>query len=129
MQNFNTEENEKVVTSQEYSNEEKSWALAAHLSALAGFVIPFGNIFGPLLIWIIKREEFPFVADQGKEALNFQISITIYVLVSLVLILLLIGIVLLIVIAVFALIMSIIAAINAYDGKAYRYPLTIRFLK
>lgn len=128
MQDFNTEENNQVVT-QEYSTDEKTWALVAHLSALVGFIIPFGNIFGPLLVWILKKEELPFVGDQGKEALNFQISVTIYVLISLVLMLLLVGFVLLILVGIFALIMSIIAAINAYDGKQYRYPLTIRFLK
>jgi hypothetical protein len=111
------------------SKEERTWAMAAHISAVAGFVFPFGNVIGPLLIWILKKEEFPFVDDQGKEALNFQISITIYILISVVLIFILIGIPALIIIAIFALIMTIIGAINAYDGKKYRYPLTIRLIK
>lgn len=113
----------------DYSKDERMWAMLAHIAAVTGFVIPFGNIIGPLLIWILKKEEFPFVNDQGKESLNFQISITIYVLISVVLVFILIGIPILIVIGIFALIMTIIASINAYDGKLYRYPLTIRFVK
>lgn len=112
-----------------YSKDERMWAMIAHISAVAGFVFPFGNIIAPLLIWILKKEDFPFVDDQGKEALNFQISITIYILISLVLVFVLIGIPILIIIGIFALIMTIIGAINAYDGKEYRYPLTIRVIK
>ena len=111
------------------TKDERLWAMIAHISAVAGFVFPFGNIIGPLLIWILKKEEFPFVDDQGKEALNFQISITIYVLISIILVFILIGIPILIVIGIFALVMTIIGAINAYDGKKYRYPLTIRVIK
>lgn len=112
-----------------YSKEERMWAMLTHVSAIAGFVIPFGNIFGPLLIWILKKDEYPLVDDQGKESLNFQISISIYVLVSIILIILLIGFVILAAVGLFALIMVIIAAISANDGKPYRYPLTIRLVK
>ena len=108
------------------SGDEKLWAMLCHLSALAGYVIPFGNIIGPLIIWMMKKEEYALVDDQGKESLNFQISITIYVFISIVLIFLLVGIPLLILIALFALVMMIIAGIKAYDGEKYRYPLTIR---
>lgn len=111
------------------SKDERMWAMLAHISAIAGFIFPFGNIIGPLLIWILKKEEFPFVDDQGKEALNFQISITVYVIVSIILVFVLIGIPLIIIVGLFALVMSIIAAINAYDGNAYRYPLTFRVIK
>jgi uncharacterized Tic20 family protein len=114
---------------QEITKDEKTWAMLAHISGFAGFVFPFGNIIGPLLIWILKKEDMPFVDDQGKEALNFQISITIYVLISIILVFVLIGIPVLIIIGIFAIIMIIIAAINSYDGKYYRYPLTIRVIK
>lgn len=115
--------------SQATSKDERTWAMIAHISAVAGFIFPFGNIVAPLLIWMLKKDELPFVGDQGKEALNFQISITIYVLISVVLIFVVIGIPLLVVLGIFALIMTIIGAINAYDGKYYRYPLTIRIIK
>ena len=49
------------------TQEEKTWGMIAHLSALAGFVIPFGNLIGPLIVWLIKKDTMPFVDDQGKE--------------------------------------------------------------
>lgn len=111
------------------TKDEKMWAMLAHLSAVVGFIIPFGNVIAPLLIWILKKDESAFINDQGKEALNFQISITIYVLISVVLMILLIGIVLLVIIGIFSLIFVVIASINSFDGKAYRYPLTFRVIK
>lgn len=108
--------------------DENLWGMLCHLSALAGFVIPFGNIIAPLIIWILKKDEFPHVDDQGKESLNFQISITIYFIIGVILVFVAIGIVILPIIALFALIMIIIASIKANDGVKYRYPLTIRLV-
>lgn len=111
------------------NRDERMWAMFCHLSALAGFVIPFGNILGPLVIWLIKKDEFPLVNDQGKEAVNFQITMTIFVIVSAILILILIGIILLIGLGIFTIVVTIIAMVKANDGVAYRYPLNIRFIK
>jgi uncharacterized Tic20 family protein len=110
------------------SKDEKMWAMLCHLSALAGFVVPFGNIIAPLVIWILKKEEYPLVDDQGKEALNFQISVTIYLIIGVILIFVAIGIVVLPLVALFSLIMIIVASIKANDGAKYRYPLTIRLI-
>lgn len=109
--------------------DEKMWAMLCHLSTFAGYVIPFGNIIAPLLIWIMKKEEFPLADDQGKEALNFQISFMIYLAIALLLIIVVIGIPLVVVLVLFEIIITIIAAVNAYDGARYRYPMTIRFIK
>jgi uncharacterized Tic20 family protein len=103
--------------------------MLCHLSGLAGYVVPFGNIFGPLIIWLIKRDQSWFVDDQGKEALNFQISWAIYMIVSLIAILVLVGIVLVGIVAIGGLVLLIVAAVKANEGIAYRYPLTIRFIK
>ncbi|MCK6620097.1 MAG: DUF4870 domain-containing protein [Calditrichaceae bacterium] len=111
------------------SNDEKMWAMLCHLSTFAGYVIPFGNIIAPLLIWIMKKEEFPLANDQGKEVLNFQISFMIYLAIALLLIIVVIGIALAIALVLFEIIITIIAAVNAYDGARYRYPMTIRFIK
>ena len=111
------------------SADERQWALFAHLSALAGFIIPFGNLLGPLVIWQIKKNEMAFVDDQGKEALNFQITVTIAMLVSLVLTLVLIGILLMFVVGIGALVLTIIGAIKANNGETYRYPMTLRLIK
>jgi uncharacterized Tic20 family protein len=111
------------------SNDERMWAMLCHISSFAGFIIPFGNVIGPLIIWSMKRAEFPLVDDQGKEALNFQISMTIFLIVSAILILVLIGIVFLVILGVFDLIITIIAAVRANSGERFRYPLSIRFVK
>ena len=117
------------------SAEERQWALFAHLSALVGFVVPFGNVIGPLVIWLIKREQMPFVNDQGREALNFNITAG---LVGLALIALTamsfgIGIFLTapigILLAIAWLVLTIIAAIKANEGQAYRYPICLRLVK
>ena len=110
--------------------DERMWAMFCHLASLAGYVgIPFANIIGPLIVWQIKKSESPLVDDQGKESLNFQISMTIYVLVGLVSLCIGIGIVVLPVLGILGLVFTIIAAIKANQGEMYRYPLTIRFIK
>lgn len=103
--------------------------MLAHLSALSGFIIPFGSIIGPVLIWQIKKHEMPAVVEHAKEVLNFQISCIIYLLVAALLIFVVIGFPLMFAIAVFNLVCVIIAALKANDGKPWRYPGTIRFLK
>ena len=114
---------------QTLSQQERTWGMVCHLAALAGYIIPFGNVVGPLAIWLLKKDQFWFVNDQGKEALNFQISFTIYAIGAGIAIIVLIGIVLLPLIAVLGLVLIIVAAVKANEGVAYRYPLTIRFIK
>ena len=117
------------MNKQTNSGEEKNWVLACHLSAFAMFVFPLGNVLAPLIIWLIKKDEFPLLDDQGKEALNFQISVTLYLFVAGILTIIVIGIPLLIALGIFDIVMIIIAAIKVSEGEKYRYPLTIRFLK
>lgn len=107
---------------------ERQWAMAAHLSALVGFLIPFGNLIGPLVVWQIKKSEMPFVDDQGKEALNFQITVTIAALICMLLMVIAIGFLLLPIVGVIALIMTVIAGIKANGGERYRYPFTWRLI-
>ncbi|HRQ65951.1 MAG TPA: DUF4870 domain-containing protein [Xanthomonadaceae bacterium] len=111
------------------SAEERQWALFAHLSALSGFLIPFGSIIGPLIIWQVKKNEMPFVDDQGKEALNFQITVFIAVLACIPLMLVLIGFLLVALVALAALVFTVIGGINASNGERYRYPVTLRLIK
>lgn len=112
------------------SADERLWGMLCHLLALSGFIgIPLGFVLGPLVAWLIKKDQYPFVNDQGKESINFQISMLIYGIISGVLIFVVIGIPLLIAVAVVDIIYVIVASIAANDGRAYRYPLTIRFLK
>ncbi|HZF97885.1 MAG TPA: DUF4870 domain-containing protein [Pseudoxanthomonas sp.] len=108
--------------------EERQWGLFAHLSALAGLVIPLGNVLGPLIIWQIKKDTLPFAADQAKEALNFNITMAIAAVIGFVLILVLIGMVLLPVIGLIWIVFTVLAAIKANNGEAYRYPFTLRLV-
>ena len=111
------------------SREEKNWGSFCHLAAFAGFVFPpVGFIFGPLIVWLIKKNEMPFVDDQGKEALNFQLTMLIIFIISCFLVLIFIGFMLLIFWSVFQLVIVIVAAIKASDGVCYRYPMTIHFI-
>lgn len=111
------------------TEDDKTWAMVAHLASFSAFLgLPFGGVLGPLIVWLIKKEGAPHVDIHGKEALNFQISMLIYTIVSAVLCLVFIGFVLLIGLLVFDIIVTIIAAIKAKEGSLYEYPLCIRFV-
>jgi uncharacterized Tic20 family protein len=115
---------------QQVSKEEQNWAMGCHLAALSGFLIPFGNIVGPLVIWLIKRAEMPMVDRHGKEALNFQITVMIAFLISIPLCFILIGFLLMAIVGIGALVLTIMAAVKVSNGDyEYRYPFTLRLLK
>jgi uncharacterized Tic20 family protein len=119
-------------TSKEVNKDARMWAMFCHLGGLAALlpILPvIGAIIAPLIIWQIKKDEHPFVDEQGREAVNFQISILIYTLVSGLLCFACIGFFLLPAVLIFDIIFLIIAAIKANDGFHYRYPLCIRFIK
>jgi uncharacterized Tic20 family protein len=102
--------------------DQRMWATLAHLS---GLVL---SIVGPLVIYLLMKDRGRFVRSQALEALNFQITVLIAVVVSSVLILVLIGLVLLPIIGVAAFVLMILAAIAANRGEEYRYPLTLRLV-
>jgi len=110
--------------------DERLWGMLTHLVALSGFIVPpLGFVLGPLIIWLIKKDQYPFVNDQGKESLNFQISMMIYMAVSVLMFLILIGFITLFILIVMEFILVIVASVAANEGKPYRYPMTIRFIK
>ena len=111
------------------NQQERTMAMLCHLLALAGLVIPFGNILGPLIVWLMKKDTSELVNDQGKESLNFQISFTIYGFVAAILSLIVIGIPIAIALVVFWAVMVIMASIKANEGQRYRYPLNLRLIK
>jgi len=108
---------------------DKNLGLLCHLLALTAFVIPFGNVLGPLVLWLVKRADSPFLDALGKEAVNFNISWLIYGLVAALSIFVLIGFLLAPAVLIAWLILVVIAAIKASEGKIYRFPLTIRLIK
>ncbi len=109
--------------------DQRQWAMFAHLSALAGLVVPFGNILGPLIIWLIKKDTMPLVNDQGKEALNFNITVAIAAVVCWVLVFVLIGFLLLPALVICWLVFVILATVRANEGSYYRYPFTLRLVQ
>jgi uncharacterized Tic20 family protein len=123
--------------SKEINRDARRWAMFCHLAGLCGLlpVVPaVGSIIGPLIIWQIKKDDFRFVDDQGKEAVNFQISVLLYALIGcLVCVITCVGIVLipfvLAAVYVFDLVFLLIAGVKANSGEHYRYPLTIRLIK
>ncbi len=119
------------------TNEERNWALASHIVSLLGYFIGFGEFIGPLIIWMVKRNESSFVAHHAKESLNFSLTQMLLLFISLAvflpLCLIVIGIPLLIfsvsVLFIWHVVAAIIGAVRAGEGELYYYPLTIRFLR
>ncbi len=108
---------------------EKQWGMFTHLAAFVGLLgIPFGSVIGPLVIYLMKKDEFEFVNSQGKEVLNFQITWSIIFIISAILIIVGIGIVMLIGFGIAWLVLVIIGSMAANRGESYHYPLTIKFL-
>ena len=136
----------------------RTWAVACHLAALAGFLVPLGHLLGPLIVWLLKRGDDPFVDRQGKEAVNFQLSATVYAVFLILLLalsivplgvstaaeplpgpisdgpprlllLLLVALLFGTVVTLGWLVLVIIAAMRASQGHEYRYPLTIRWVR
>jgi len=112
------------------SKDASTWAMFCHLAGLGWLIIPLiGGIIGPLILWQIKKDQYPFVDQHGKEAMNFQISMLIYGLISTVLILACgLGLVLLPLVVIADVTFAIIAAVKAANGEGWRYPLSIRFI-
>lgn len=109
---------------------ERTWGMLAHLAALAGVVVPlFGCVVGPLVVWLVRRDQSAFVDAQAKEALNFNITVFFGWIACALLMLVFIGFILWAVLFVAWLVMTLIAAIKASEGVWYRYPFSLRLVK
>ena len=130
--------------------QERTWAMLCHLAAISGVLgVPMGHLLGPLIVWLIKKDEYQSVHRHGQEAINFQLSFTLYSLAALTLVALLIGLTWLGsgmeeltlflpfvagamvfgLLWAISLICTILASIQAYQGGMFRYPFAIRFLR
>lgn len=108
----------------------RTWNILCHASALLGVFLHFpGHLLGPLIVWLAKRDDSPEIDAHGKESVNFQISMLIYNGIAVVFCLVLVGFAFLAVLWVLNAVFVIVAAIQASDGKFYRYPMTIRFIQ
>jgi uncharacterized Tic20 family protein len=113
-------------------NERKSriWATLCHLTALLGLTgLPFGHLLGPFVVWLLKRNEYSFVNEQGKESLNFQITMTICTTIAILLMFIKIGLFLIFGLVMVNLILVLIASIKVSNGEHYQYPFKIRIIK
>ena len=121
-----TEEGEQTVEGADggpvSTQEERVWAMIAHLSPIVLSFIP------PLVIWLVKKDESEFIGDQAKESLNFQINVLAWLLIGSATVCLFIGFLILPVVGIADLILCIVAGIKSYDGVRYRYPFTLRLL-
>lgn len=113
----------EIVPATPPSSDEKTLALLCHVLTV------FTWIIGPLIIYLLKKDESPFVAEHAKESLNFQITIGLGYIVSIILVLILIGILFLWALGLINLVLVIVAAVRAGEGKAYRYPFSLRFIR
>jgi uncharacterized Tic20 family protein len=112
------------------SQDDRNWGMIGHLSALAAFIAPFlGGVLGPLIVYLVKRDQSAFAADAAKEALNFNITVAIGYAICGCLAIVFIGIPLLIALWIAWLVLVIVAGVRASEGVQYRYPATIRFVK
>lgn len=141
MQDDNDTVTPAVVDSSGIAADQRQWAMFAHLSALLGGIVTagwagsIGCFVGPLVIWLVKKDSMPFVEDQAKEALNFNITVAIVFFALFVLTILTLGLGLIIsvpgffVVGIAWLVLTILAAIKANEGVAYRYPFALRLIK
>jgi uncharacterized protein len=128
------------------SSDARTWAMASHLAALALFTsIPFGNVFGPLIVYLIKKDQDPFVAEQGKESLNFQLTVTLMGIIVFICYMAsffamflgprnawplpIVVIPLFLALLIFNVACVAFAAVRSYNGEHFRYPLIIHFLR
>ena len=121
---------EKKEVMGEKSREVRKWAMICHIIALVGLIgNGIGFLLGPLIVWMLKKEEHPFIDEQGKEAVNFQITMFIAAFISALLIFVVVGIFLLIIVGLLMVILPVVGAIKANEGEDFRYPFSIRFIK
>jgi uncharacterized Tic20 family protein len=112
------------------SSKVQTWCVLCHASALLGFFVPgAGHVLAPLIVWLAKRGDSPEIDAHGKESLNFQLSMLLYSIVAGILCLIIIGFFLLAILHLVNLVFVIVASLQASEGKLYRYPLAIRFIK
>ena len=111
------------------SRDERQWAMLCHLSAMLMYCTAIGGFIAPLVIWLLKRDEMPFVADQGRETLNFQITTLLVLIAGGLLAVIVVGFVIIGAALLFHFIVTIIATVRVSEGVLYRYPICWRVIR
>ncbi len=117
------------LTEKSSDKEANQWAMFIHFSILAGFIIPFAGLILPIVLWQMKKEEYPIVDVHGKIVVNWLISSFLYGIVCAILTLLVIGIFGLFALAIATVVFAIIGGIKANDGEVWEYPLSLKLIK
>ncbi len=113
----------------ELSETERNWAMLCHLSSFAGYFFPFGGILGPLICWLSRKDESQWIDFNGKQALNFQLSILLYMVLAIPLVFIIVGIPILVFLGFLEVICIVIASVKASKGEEFRYPISIPFIQ
>jgi len=120
---------EKIQENKVLPESERNWAMLCHLSAFAGFFFPFGGIIGPLICWLSRKDESAWVDENGKASMNFQISILLYLVLTIPLLFILVGIPIMIFLGTLKIVCIIIASVKSSKGEKFKYPLSIPFIQ
>ena len=104
------------------NSDERTLAILSHILA----ILPGVGILGPLVIYLVKKNDSPFVAANAKESLNFQLTI---ILLYIILLITLIGVLLFWVVGILNIILVIVATIKASENRIYRYPISMRLIR
>ena len=121
---------EQTEASAAIPRDARKWAMLCHIMALVGLLgNGIGFVLGPLLVWMIKKEDHPFVDEQGKEAVNFQITMMLLAIACGLLAFFVIGLLLLPFVLIVAVVFSVVGAVKANEGEHYRYPFALRLIK
>ena len=115
--------------SRQIPESERNWAMLCHLSSFAGYFFPFGGVIGPLICWLSKKDESEWVNINGRNSLNFHLSMLLYIVLAAPLCLIIIGIPIIFALVTLKLICVIIASVKAAKGELFRYPLSIPFVQ
>jgi uncharacterized Tic20 family protein len=108
---------------------ERNWAMLCHLSAFAGFFFPFGGIIGPMIFWLSRKDDSAWININGKAAMNFNLSMLLYIVLAIPLLIILVGIPIIIALGILKIVCVTIASIKAARGEIFKYPLSIPFVQ
>ncbi len=108
---------------------ERNWAMLCHISTFAGYIMPLGGILGPLILWLSRKDQSEWIDYNGKQALNFQLSILLYMFLTIPLIFIVVGIPIMVFLVFLEIVCVSIASIKSARGEVYRYPISIPFFQ
>jgi uncharacterized Tic20 family protein len=111
------------------SESERNWAMLCHLSAFAMFFFPFGGVIGPLICRLSRKDESAWVDVNGKASMNFQLSVLLYIVLTIPLLFIIVGIPIIMFLVTLRIVCIIIASVKSSKGEKFRYPLSIPFLQ